>query len=297
MKQLFANKTILGRVIFIVVFILMCWIYDLDRTLFVRPQSIHIWRQTNSLSIAQNYYDHNNSLLEPQLHSQFCGDGTSGKSAGEFPIIYYSVAKLWKVFGVHEWIFRMVQLLILFLGLFSLFEISNYFIKNQLLAGFVGLMLFTSPMLVFYGINFLPDGPSLALIFSGWYFVLRYHLSKKYYFLWISAFFFSFAVMTKITSAFSLIAFVLWLFYEWLLIPKERRIFNYRIKQVIPFFAIVILSSGWYRYVEYYNFLNQGEFSFHGVWPIWRLTSKEWAEIKDAVSEVFFKEYLNPYLQ
>lgn len=297
MKQLFTNKTNLGRSIFIAVFILMCWVYDLDRTLFIRPQSIHIWRQTNSLSIAQNYYDHNNSLFQPQLHSQFCGDGTSGKSAGEFPIIYYSVAKLWKIFGVHEWIFRMVQLLILLLGLFSVFEISKYFLKNQFLAGFVGLMLFTSPMFVFYGVNFLPDGPSVATMFTGWYFVLRYHQSRKTSMLWIAAFFFTFAVSTKITSAYSLIALACWLLYEWFLLPKEKRIFDYQLKQVLPFLAVIVLSLAWYRYVEYYNFVNQGEFSYHGVWPIWRLTAKEWAEIKDAVSEVFFKEYLNPYLQ
>jgi len=297
LKLIITDRTNWGRFVFCTVFIIMCWAYDLNNTFFVRPQSIHIWRQTNSLSIALNYFDHNNSLFQPQLHNQFCGDGTSGKSAGEFPIIYYSVAKLWKIFGVHEWIFRLVQLIIIFIGLFSLFELSKHFLKNQLMAGFVALILFTSPMLVFYGINFLPDGPSLAMMFTGWYFVLRHHLTRKNHQLWIAAFFFAIAVMIKITSAFSLIAFVLWLFYEWTLIPKEKRIFNYQIKQVLPFIAIVTISFAWYRYVEYYNFLNQGEFSFHGIWPIWRLTANEWIGIKAAVSDIFFKEYMNPYLQ
>ena len=297
LKQIFANNIIWGRLIFVFVFIGMCWVYNLDETLFVRPQSIHMWRQTNGLSIALNYYEHDNPFLEPQLHLQFCDDGKSGKSAGEFPIIYYVVAKLWKIFGVHEWIFRLVHLVILFFGLFALFEICFYFLKNQFWSGFVSLLLFTSPMFVFYGINFLPDGPSLALMFIGWYFVLRFQMQRRTFWLWIAAFFFTFSLVMKITSAFSLIAFAGWIVFESIFIDKQKRIFNYKIRQLWPFVSIVVLSVAWYMYVEYYNNLHQGEFSYHGIWPIWRMTSQQFLEIKEAVVQVFFKEYMNPYIQ
>lgn len=297
MKQIFTNNANWGRFIFIAVFILLCWVYDLDKTLSGRPQSIHIWRQTNSLSIALNYYNQENPLMEPEIQNQFCDDGMSGKTAGEFPIIYYGVAKLWKIFGVHEWIFRLVQLLILFFGLFALFELSNYFLKNQFWSGFVSLLLFTSPMLVFYGINFLPDGPSLALMFIGWYFVLQFQLLRKTYWLWIAAFFFTFALVLKITSAISLIAFLGWLVFESVFRTKEERIFNFRLQQLWPFVTIVTLSMVWYLYANHYNKLHQGEFSYLGIWPIWRMTSQQFSEIKDAVDKIFFKEYMNPYLQ
>ena len=297
LKQIFSNKLNWGRLIFAGTFVLLCLIYGLNKTFFERPQSIHIWRQTNSLSIALNYYDHNNPLLEPQIHNQFCDDGMSGKTAGEFPIIYFAVAKLWKVFGVHEWIFRLVQLLILFIGLFALFEISYYFLKNQFWAGFVSLLLFTSPMVVFYGVNFLPDGPSLALMFTGWYFVLRFHLKRQTSWLWIAAFFFTFAVVIKITSAISLIAFAGWIIFEWVFQKKNDRKINYGVLQVIPFLAIIALSLAWYLFVNNYNAVHKGEISFFGIWPIWQMTSKQFLEIKDSVDKIFFKEYLNPYLQ
>jgi hypothetical protein len=297
LKQFISSKTNWGRLVFTAVFVALCLIYNLNETMFTRPQSIHIWRQTNSLDIALNYYNYNNSLFEPQIHNQFCDGGLSGKTAGEFPLIYFGVAKLWKIFGVHEWIFRFVQLSMLFLGLFAFFEICTYFFKNQFWAGFVSLLLFTSPMFVFYGINFLPDGPSLVLMFVGWYFVLRFHRERKNSWLWIAAFFFAFAVTIKITSAISLIAFAGWVSYEWIFQKKQQRIINYSIRQVLPFIVMIVLSVGWYYYVSYFNRLHQGEISYFGIWPIWKMTGKQFFEIKDAVDKIFFKEYMNPYLQ
>jgi len=69
LKQFFIHKANWGRFVFVAVFIAMCFSYNLDTTLFGRPQSIHIWRQTNSLSIALNFYEHDNSLFEPQIHN------------------------------------------------------------------------------------------------------------------------------------------------------------------------------------------------------------------------------------
>lgn len=297
MKQILTHNPNWGRFIFIAVFILLCWVYDLDKTLSGRPQSIHIWRQTTSLSIALNYYEHDNSLFKPQLHSQFCSDGMSGQSAGEFPLVYFCVAKLWKVFGVHEWIFRLVQLLILFFGLFALFETCNYFLKNQFWSGFVSLILFTSPMVVFYGINFLPDGTSLALMFIGWFFVLRYHLIRRTYWLWIAAFFFTFALTIKITSAISLIAFLGWVAFELIFRKKEDRIINYYYLQILPYIIVIALTTAWYVYVDYYNTLHRGNYSEHSILPIWKMTSEKFEIIKDQVNKIFLMQYMNPYMQ
>jgi hypothetical protein len=74
----------------------------------MRPSSVHQWRQAACLSLADNYYEGNWNLFEPSMHIQFSDNGTSGKSAGEFPLLYYIVAILWKIFGKHEFIFRLL---------------------------------------------------------------------------------------------------------------------------------------------------------------------------------------------
>jgi len=50
------------------------------------PQSIHLWRQTNGLSITQMYYQYNTPFAKTEIHNQLADDATTGKSLGEFPI-------------------------------------------------------------------------------------------------------------------------------------------------------------------------------------------------------------------
>ena len=77
------------------------------------PLNTHIWRQADCLSITKKYYD-GAPFLEPQMHLLFGDEKTSGRSAGEFPILYYSVAQIWKVFGVSYFAFRLFYFSILF---------------------------------------------------------------------------------------------------------------------------------------------------------------------------------------
>jgi len=170
-------------------------------------------------------------------------------------------------------------------------------LKNQFQAAFLSLLLYTSPMFVFYGINFLPDGPSLASMFIGWFYVLQFQRKRKNLLLWVAAFFFTFAIVTKITVAISLIAFTGWVFFEWLFQKKDQRIINFRLNHVFPFVAVIFLSLAWYVYANHYNALHKGEISYFGIWPIWKMTSAQFLEVKDAINKIFFKEYLNPSVQ
>ena len=85
--------------VFSLLFAGLCWYFNYNDTFFQSPQSVHIWRQTNSLSMTQMYYQYNVPFFQPEIQSQVCDQGTSGKTVGEFPIIYYAMAKVWKIFG------------------------------------------------------------------------------------------------------------------------------------------------------------------------------------------------------
>jgi hypothetical protein len=258
---------------------------------------VHIWRQTNSLSLAQNYYQYDLPFFEPQMHNQFCDSGTSGSAVGEFPIIYYTVAKIWKITGPQEWIFRFIQTLILFVGLWCLFQVFYNLFNNWFWAGFSSLLLFTAPMLVFYGPNFLPDGPSLGFVFISWYFIMRFIKTRKMIPLWLAALFFSLSMLLKITAGLSFIAFGGWIIYELIFQKEEKRIFNFKWKHFIPFLFVVISVVAWYLYVEHYNNLHHGHFSFHGIWPVWKMTSEQYLRIIDALDKIYFKELFLPFTQ
>ncbi len=123
-------------VVFALIFFGLCWLYGYDSTFFNPPQSVHTWRQTNGLSMTQMYYRYDLPFLEPAIQNQMSDDGLSGQTAGEFPVIYYLVARLWEFLGKSEWSFRLVHLLILFSGCFGLFRMLTPLTGNPLRGGF-----------------------------------------------------------------------------------------------------------------------------------------------------------------
>ncbi|NLB25935.1 MAG: glycosyltransferase family 39 protein [Bacteroidales bacterium] len=291
------SRKLIATFIFSMVFIALFIIFNLNRTFLLPPQSIHIWRQTNSLSLTLNYYQYDLPLFEPEMHNQLSDHGNSGKAVGEFPIIYYLVGKLWKITGHKEWLFRTLQILILFVGLWCLFQILHNLFDNWFWSGFLTLLLFTSPMLVFYGPNFLPDGPSLGFVFISWYFIMKFYQKRSTTFLWLSAIFFSLSILLKITSSLSFIAFGGWIVYELIFLQEDKRIFNFKWEHFLPFVISIILITAWYLYVEYYNKLHQGHFSYHGILPIWNITKEQYLRIIDALKKIYFKEFFLPFTQ
>lgn len=288
---------IVANLVFAVVFIILLFVFGLNKTMFEPPQSVHIWRQTNSTSMAQNYYQDNVPFLEPAVHNQWCEGGFSGKTAGEFPVIYFVVAKIWDVTGYNLFIFRLVQVLILFTGLFLLFRSLQVLFNNKLWAVFISILLFTSPMVVFYGPNFLPDVPALSFVFIAWFFIVMFLVKRNQYSLWLSALFFCLSMLLKITSALSFLALGGWILFELLFQKEEKRIFNFKLAQFIPFILVIPVVIAWYWYVEYYNGLHGGQVSYHGIWPVWEMTKEQYLRIIDALNKIYFKELFLPYTQ
>lgn len=176
--------------VFFISLITVFFMLHMDAYLSLRPQSIHIWRQTDCLSITQNYYQNGNSFFEPEIYNQISDGGLSGKSAGEFPILYYTVAQLWKVFGKHEWIYRSFVFLIFVIGSWALYEIAFHFTKKYWMSVFISLLLLTSPTIAAYSISFLPNLPSLALVLVAWLFIYYFYRERRDGYLWISMLFF-----------------------------------------------------------------------------------------------------------
>src|SRR5690554_6086703 len=292
-KNLFKPDILILTVIFFFLF----FYYDINITMFDPPQSVHVWRQTNCLSLTQQYYQYDLPLLQPEMHNQFGNGGTSGKAVGEFPIVYYVVAQLWKVFGKHEWIFQLLHLIIMFMGTIALYTSLKSFLKSRFHAGFISVLVLTSPMLIFYGPKFLPDVPALMLVFIAWYSISRFLSTRETYYLWISALFFCLSMLLKITSAVSFIALGGWILFELLFQTKSARIFNFKLRHFLPFIIILLPVTGWYMYADYYNAVHQGHISTHGIWPLWNVTKEDFYRIIDIQHKIYFRQLFLPFLQ
>jgi hypothetical protein len=104
----------------LVLIVVLSLVFEYNHILHMPPQSMHDWRQADCASFAMMYYDHGMNFFEPKVFNLLMG---GGHAAGEFPILYYFVAILYKVFGPHEFIFRLVFSLIFFVGLINLGKI------------------------------------------------------------------------------------------------------------------------------------------------------------------------------
>ena len=102
-----------AKILFIVLLFAVSFLYKYHQIAFKRPQSIHKWRQSDCASLALNYYQGGMKFFQPETHNLTSDGGTSGKcSTSEIPLLYYSVAVLYKIFGYHDWVYRIFNTLL-----------------------------------------------------------------------------------------------------------------------------------------------------------------------------------------
>lgn len=263
----------------------------------LRPQGPHQWRQADCLSFTLNYTEQNNGILEPELHNQMGYNGENGKSAGEFPIVYYFMGKVWKVTGQQEWLFRLVNLLLFLAALFALSLLLYKKTGSQTMALFFAGLIFTIPVLSYYAPNFLMNITALSLVLLGWFFAVSFYDDAK---LWkgiLAVLLFALAPLLKITAFISILALggVLGLH---LLFPKLKLLKKLPLKvwlvAGLGLFLSISLAGLWYNYAREYNTTFGGWFTFNDMWPIWQADGALLRETADFVAHVWVREYFTP---
>lgn len=256
-------------------FTLLFFSSGLHKALNLKPVGVHQWRQTDCASIALNYYQNNTPFLKPQMHNQ---TGTNGYSASEFPIVYFITGQLYHVFGFHEWIFRCINLLFFFSGLFFLFLLVKKFTNDRLAAMIPIIIAGTSPYYFFYGAHFLPNVPAISLCFIGWYFFFEYLKNFKTKNIYITAFFFGLAGLMKVSDLLSFFAAGTYLLY--LIVFGKNKISFEQIKHILLSGTLVFIAvATWIFYCVQFNAKNGTDLSLLGILPIWNLDGKQIADI------------------
>lgn len=135
------------------------------------PRSVHVWRQANTLAVARNFAQEDMDILNPRVDRRLDSNGVTGM---QFPSYEYIVAVGYKLFGIHNWVHRLVSLLISFWGALGMYLLAKYLIKNDIAAGFAGLAYLFSPDLYYFGFSALPDILALACSVWGLYYFLNW---------------------------------------------------------------------------------------------------------------------------
>lgn len=158
--------------------------------------SIHVWRQTQTQSTIVNFYEEDMNILNPRRNERANGDGIFRM---EFPLMQWSVACLYKVFGNHLIISRLFMFMVGLISIWGMYTLLSALFNHQTIA-LIGAWAFNfSPSFYYYTINPLPD--NLALCCSLWgmaFFFLWYKQQQRFYVLVWSGFLLSVGALCKL---------------------------------------------------------------------------------------------------
>ena len=282
---------------FIAILIGIFFYYHYDDSLFKRPQSVHHWRQADCASLALNYYQDGMDFFHPQVHNLTSDNFTTGyTSTSEMPLLYYSVAILYHIFGYHEFLYRLLNVLIFFTGLFYLYKLFYKLLKHQFWAICLPLLIFSSPVLVYYANNFLSNSAALGFVFIGWYHFIEYFKSKNEKCFKLSLIFFTLAGLLKITALLSLGAVIgVYILENIFRLSKDKVFSGNKWRPMAFVFAIAIIGM-WTAYAAAYNKFHISGYFSTTIFPIWEMSWEEITAVKNNVFKIWFGQYFNEFL-
>ncbi len=201
-----------------------------------KPRGIHQWAQSDRLAIAERFVEGRN-VTDPATLLIKTEDGKVGV---EFSGYQYVIAQLIRA-GINKtylpFLYRITTYSLFFCSLFilvfSVLKSENILFKSAIFLG-----LFSSPVLLYYSYNFLPDILGLTLILICLYFLFRDF--EKYFYLILLISGFSFFIKTS--SGIYFIAFYAIYFLKY---------WNkWNIKLILGglIFIAIAVSVGWYDY-------------------------------------------------
>ncbi len=240
-KSLKNSKLNNRHVLFIIIWVFVALLFQFQKIITLPPLSIHQGAQADRASIALNYYRVSMNFLEPRVMETATKDGIT---PCEFPLVNYTVAIFYKVFGYSPFWYRFLMWCLIGLGLWAAFDMLFFWLPNKWAALLVAFTWFFSTILNFYTPNFLPDTASLALMLLAlrqWFFY-NSQVSKKRI-MWFTVFA-ALACLIKITSLLFVITIALVSLIQ-LIVKREK------IKFTGSAFLIFLSVFCWYYYCQW----------------------------------------------
>jgi 4-amino-4-deoxy-L-arabinose transferase-like glycosyltransferase len=175
-----------------------------------RPVDLPVWHEFDYSSIARNFLREGNNILYPRI--DWRGDGP-GFTEMEFPIVPWVIAQLYRIFGVHEIIGRLLSLAFMLLSLFIFARIALKVLPER--AALIAAWFFVvSHEVTSVATSIQPE--SLLLLFylmAVYFFVAWYEKpdSRSYALSIVS---FTCAMLVKSPAAHLAIFFLVWALYK-----------------------------------------------------------------------------------
>ena len=245
------------------------------------------WRQCYTASIARNFYYNGMNIFYPQVLS---GGVTEGYIGGtEFNLYPFIVAILYKLFGFHEYLGRLVSIIAFCGGAFFLYKLTRKYAGNT--TGLVTLLFYTfNPYIFFYSRSFQPESTMLFFSITMLYFFSEWIDKEGWW---------RFSLMTLCTTLAFLVklpTICLGLPLVYLCLKKYKLNFLTQWKLWLFVALSFIPTFLWYKHSQYVGSinnisLNSLSFSYYMKYSVYFLTSLPFYE-KVFYAEVFEKDLI-----
>lgn len=157
--------------------------------------SIHVWRQTQTQSTIDNFYEEDMNLFHPTRNDRGSTDGTFRM---EFPLMQWLVAGLYQLFGKHLIISRIAMFVIGLFSILGMYQLLLALFGSTTLA-LIGAWAFNfSPSFFYYTINPLPDNFALCCGLWGLALFFTWLKHPKRFYLLLSGLFLSLSALCKL---------------------------------------------------------------------------------------------------
>lgn len=295
MKTNLSNKLLF--LLFTLVFIGICLLYNFQTIIDYTPRATHNWRQTDSASFALHYVLNDMNFFKPG--TMWHGTNNNGLTASECPWLYYIVAVFYKIFGIHDGFARSVNLFFFFIGSWAIVKMMYDWSKNVVASISIAVFIFSSPIVAFYGFNFIPNVPAMGLVFVGWYCFYKYYLTQKLNWLIGFAITFLLAGLLKVTALISLVAIGGIWFLEITGLQKfrkEGKLFSNPMAALVSLIIPLVGAIGWSMWAKAYNKLHDSHLFLMGIKPFWNMQEHESKRLIRRLNETWFETMFDPPL-
>ncbi|MEM6965020.1 MAG: hypothetical protein AAF573_09655 [Bacteroidota bacterium] len=295
-SQHFKNKDKWHVVFFLLLILAVSWWFHYFEIFHYAPYATHSWRQSDSVSFVQNYYNNGLDFFDLRVHHTISGEGYGAPS--EFPILYYLTAGIWKVFTPHDGVLRMIDFILLLLGLFSISRLTFHLTNDIFYALFPPFLLMGSPVIAFFGFNYIPNPPALGLCLTGMLCFYYFYKNQKRKWLIISWLLFTLAGLLKVTVLIPFLALLgVFLLEKLNLIQfrSDRKIFKKGWWNLLYWISSFVIIGSWIVWVRNYNELHQCGIFMTKARPIWTLVEPAITETWHWVIREGAPQYFHPF--
>lgn len=201
--------------------------------------SFHAWRQTQTQTTINNFYEEDFNILNPRINNR---GNTDGILRMEFPLMQWLIAASYKIFGSHIIITRIFIFIIGLFSILGIFKLLLHVFKNELLA-LIGAWTFNfSPSFFYYTINPHPDNFALCCSIWGLVFFFMWIDNKTLKNIFLSTLFLSLGALCKLPFVLYYSVPLIHLLQQWFTKENKKKVIIYG----CIIFSFLLFQLAWY---------------------------------------------------